>query len=510
MITNKYTHQGKRENQEDSIDSIENTAYIVCDGVGGHSKGEVASSTTLNFLLEEINKGISFSKQSIQELILLAQMHLNKQLEEMPAAEGMGSTLASLFICEDAFYIAHLGDSRIYWVKPQEKKIWHTWDHSLVGNLLQMGQITREDGRFHPNGNRISKAIIANSDNKTQKADITKITNVSVGDLFLICSDGVTESWSEYELLDLLCDITKSSEIKLALIKEKCTNESKDNNTAFLLEVDSESAINGIENEEISWLTLFHFQKDFEDYQKKNEIIEITENDIVPTIVVEEEVKNSEFVPNQKYKTNAIKHNNNSNKKFLLLMLSFIFIGVAGYFMYSKLNSKMNNKPEIHNIINNVIPQDNINVNSVKKKIQSKDNEVSMGEENTNNPKPEGIIVDNKNQITLKSINNKLLTIKRDEDKIKYLDSICNSIKDSKIKNELNVKKNDINKKMKDEKSMSSLNELKTELDKFKNENASKDVLQNFRNTVNSSNILNEADKKVILTEIDKLIQTPK
>lgn len=507
MITKKYTHQGKRENQEDSIGSIENTAYIVCDGVGGHSKGEVASGTTLEYMLQEIKKDASFSKESIQNLIHQAQLHLNQQLVQMPTAEGMGTTLASLFISKEAFYIAHIGDSRVYWVKPQEKKIWHTWDHSLVGNLMQMGQITREDGRFHPNGNRISKAIIANSDNKTQKADIAKMTNVSVGDLFLICSDGVTESWSEYELLDLLCDTTKSSEIKLALIKEKCAKESKDNNTAFLLEVDEESAINGIDNEEISWLTLFHFQKDFEDYQKNNEVIEITENDILPTIAAEE-VRNSAFVPNQENKTKEIKLENNSNKKFLLLMLSFIFIGVAGHFVYSKLNSKKP-KPKIEKINNLKKREKSQNENLFKQ--QNQNNEVlTTSVEINNKPKSDVIIVNNKPIITINSINTKLLSIKNNEDKIKYLDSINKTMNDPKNKKELSAKIEDLNKKIKNEKSKSSLTDMKKDLENFKIKNASKEVLVNFRNTVNGSNMLNEEDKKAILTEIDNHIITLK
>ncbi len=261
-----YSHQGQRDNQEDAYGFTER-AYLVCDGVGGHEKGEVASNFVVDFLKSELPKLEQLTKANLQELVLDAQKALNAHVQTQPEGLGMGTTFAGVFKSEQALFVAHLGDSRVYWVKPKSQQIWHTWDHSMVGNLMQMGEISREEGRFHPQGNRISKAIIANAENKLVKPDIAKITEYEAGDLFFICSDGVTESWSEFELLDLLCDTSKSIQEKLNIIQEKCVAESKDNNTAILIEVESSSALNVAPNEEITWLSLAYFQKDFESYQ---------------------------------------------------------------------------------------------------------------------------------------------------------------------------------------------------------------------------------------------------
>jgi serine/threonine protein phosphatase PrpC len=278
------------------------------------------------------------NKISLQELIVSAQLEINRELVETPEANGMGTTFAGVFRGDDAFYIVHLGDSRIYWVKPRSEQIWHTWDHSMVGNLMQMGEITREEGRFHPNGNRISKAIIANADGKTSKPDISKVTQVDAGDLFLICSDGVTEAWSEYELVEVLCDSQKTVEQKLASIQERCAEQSKDNNTAILLEVDTQLALNGADNEEISWLTLDFFRSDYEAYHNPQTVeieAEITAEEPIELELVHE--SQTEHIPLPP----VIDQSNDSKKKVFMAIVLIIVALIAAFFI-----KKMNNGAE--------------------------------------------------------------------------------------------------------------------------------------------------------------------
>jgi protein phosphatase len=328
-----YSHQGKRDNQEDALGFIEHKCYFVCDGVGGHEKGEHASNFVVDFVKTEFANLTEINKSNLQELIVNAQLAINTELENHPEAVGMGTTFAGVFISDSAFYIVHLGDSRIYWVKPKSKQIWHTWDHSMVGNLMQMGEISREEGRFHPNGNRISKAIIANTEHKTTKPDITKASRLDADDLFFICSDGVTEVWSEYELLDVLCDSSLSLKQKLDRIQQKCANESKDNNTAILLEVDAAIAFSGIENEEITWLTLEYFRKDFESYHNVNEVeIEIaseaSHNEPVVLELVEE--PNHQLPP--------LPENTSDSKKKIFMAIVLIIVALFVAFFVKKLS----------------------------------------------------------------------------------------------------------------------------------------------------------------------------
>lgn len=331
----QYSHQGKRDNQEDAFGTEHDKFYVVCDGVGGHEKGEVASNFVVDFVKNNFSKIEFANKASFQQLILNAQDAINEQLDASPEAAGMGTTFAGIFRSEEAYYVVHLGDSRIYWVKPETEQIWHTWDHSMVGNLMQMGEISREEGRFHPNGNRISKAIIANVEGKTSKPDISKLTQVDSGDLFLICSDGVTEAWSEYELLDLLCKTDVSTEQKLAKIKERCANESKDNNTAILLEVDSSSALNGAPNEEISWISLDYFRADFEGYNLSQEI----EIDIPADIRPEEPIE-LELVHESDYALPPLpdlSDSENDTKKKVFMVIVLIIIALIAVIFVKKM-----------------------------------------------------------------------------------------------------------------------------------------------------------------------------
>jgi protein phosphatase len=334
----QYSHQGKRDNQEDAYGFENDKFFVVCDGVGGHEKGEVASNFVVDYVKSHFTELDVVNKISLQELIVSAQLEINRELVETPEANGMGTTFAGVFRGDDAFYIVHLGDSRIYWVKPRSEQIWHTWDHSMVGNLMQMGEITREEGRFHPNGNRISKAIIANADGKTSKPDISKVTQVDAGDLFLICSDGVTEAWSEYELVEVLCDSQKTVEQKLASIQERCAEQSKDNNTAILLEVDTQLALNGADNEEISWLTLDFFRSDYEAYHNPQTVeieAEITAEEPIELELVHE--SQTEHIPLPP----VIDQSNDSKKKVFMAIVLIIVALIAAFFI-----KKMNNGAE--------------------------------------------------------------------------------------------------------------------------------------------------------------------
>jgi protein phosphatase len=222
-------------------------------------------------------------------LLLAAQTGLNNQLNDKPHLAKMGTTFTGLFFSKHACFAAHIGDSRIYLVRPSERKIWHTWDHSLVGELVKNKDITREAGRHHPMGNRISKAMIANEKGKTVKADILKLDQLQKGDLFLLCSDGVNEAWSEHDLVELLCNSSLSLEQKTTIIKNKCKELSNDNNTAYLLEIEELDVLNFGNNEEVKWIPIQSFYDDFELYKKKQaeEAAEEEVEEEVEAIIIE-------------------------------------------------------------------------------------------------------------------------------------------------------------------------------------------------------------------------------
>ena len=290
MKTKSYSHIGTRKNNEDSLAANTN-AFIVCDGMGGHANGEIASKFVVDEVLQSIEKKqLKITKVTIEEILETVQGNLNKKLETQPELLKMGTTFAGVFFAKESVFVAHIGDSRVYVVRPSEEKIWHTWDHSLVGGLMKSGEITREKGRLHPMSHRISKAITANDKDKTVKAAIVQFNSIKKGDLFFLCSDGVNEAWKEHELMALLCNTDLTSKEKLKKIEMQCAQDSRDNNTAILLEIETADVLdNGGKNEGVEWFTLADFEKDYALFLE-NEKKEQDENDTEEEFRVASEV----------------------------------------------------------------------------------------------------------------------------------------------------------------------------------------------------------------------------
>lgn len=250
MKTLSFSHIGKRTNQEDAF-GYDGNIFMVCDGIGGHTKGEIASNFIKDFILEN---PIEINKLNIEKLLIDAQKTLNEKYGQNPETTGMGTTFCGLFFNKNNAFIAYIGDSRLYWLKPNKNLIWHTWDHSIVGELVKSGEITREEGRHHPMNNRISKAIVANKENKTTNPDIYKIDNIDNNDIFFLCTDGVNEAWSDHDLVNVLLSKEKNIEHKLNIIQSKCESDSNDNNTAIVIEIEENEKINNGNNQELEWI----------------------------------------------------------------------------------------------------------------------------------------------------------------------------------------------------------------------------------------------------------------
>jgi serine/threonine protein phosphatase PrpC len=306
MKTISYSHIGTRKNNEDSLAANTN-AFIVCDGMGGHANGEIASKFVVDEVLQSIEKKqLKITKETIEEILETVQGNLNKKLETQPELLKMGTTFAGVFFAKESVFVAHIGDSRVYVVRPSEEKIWHTWDHSLVGGLMKSGEITREKGRLHPMSHRISKAITANDKSRTVTSDIVQFNSIKKGDLFFLCSDGVNEAWKEHELMALLCNTDLISEEKLKQIEDQCEKESRDNNTVILLEIETADVLDdGGKNEGVEWFTLADFEKDyalFLENEKKEQDEDDTEEEFrVTSEVVEHPTQLNKEKLNKKY-----------------------------------------------------------------------------------------------------------------------------------------------------------------------------------------------------------------
>lgn len=241
-------HQiGLRDNQEDSrypdTDRPDNStaAFAVCDGVGGCDKGEVASSTVCAKIGELMASHKNTDYFSDREFTYLLQQTYNA-LDKVSNAgnKGMGTTLTFLAFHSGGALAAHIGDSRIYQIRPNEGIIYRSEDHSLVNALLRSGNISPEEVKTHPRRNVITRCMNANDGVRDRdEATVINLTDIAPGDYFILCSDGVSGEMDDEDLISLysssLSDEEKYS--KLAAL----SRDSSDNNTAIQIHIASVS-----------------------------------------------------------------------------------------------------------------------------------------------------------------------------------------------------------------------------------------------------------------------------
>jgi len=232
-----YSHIGKKKANEDSI-LCANNCLIVCDGVGGAVKGELASKQTAAYISTYIENG-KINEERIYRAIMKSQDNLNDIVEKENDLDGMATTLAACFFSNtNQLFVAHMGDSRVYIIRPSKKIFWHTWDHSFVSSLVKSGEITREVARRHPMNNQITKALKGSLNRKTHKPDIQIINDLELGDILFVCSDGISEAFSDLELLNILSYENNSLEEKLKIIEDRCSQQSYDNNSAIICQLE--------------------------------------------------------------------------------------------------------------------------------------------------------------------------------------------------------------------------------------------------------------------------------
>lgn len=233
---------GHKENQEDYFAPCQLDAttrcFVVCDGVGGLACGEVASKVFAENVVAEYEKrkcnGRKVDSDLLRRVIERAWEALDKVAAENKKRSKMATTLALVIIDDETetAWIAHIGDSRVYVVRPKEKRItFVTKDHSIVEDLKDMGQLNEEQAKTHPLAHVITKAVIPGE--KTEPTIET--VKLRPGDYILLCSDGVMERVSERDILAILTG-KDNDEQKMNMMKQYSHN-SADNNTAVLIPV---------------------------------------------------------------------------------------------------------------------------------------------------------------------------------------------------------------------------------------------------------------------------------
>lgn len=234
---------GQRTNQEDSLfpmvsgPSGPEGLFILCDGMGGHEAGEVASQTVCeamsNYISAHLREDGQFDENDFQKALDVAYDALDAN--DTGSEKKMGTTLTFVRFHRGGCFVAHIGDSRIYQVRPSEKKIlFVTRDHSLVNDLVSLGELTPEEARTSKQKNVITRAMQPHQERRTQ-ADWKNITDIQSGDYFYMCSDGMLEQSEDREIVNIL-SMKRPDKEKMSILKG-ATAQNRDNHSAHLIRV---------------------------------------------------------------------------------------------------------------------------------------------------------------------------------------------------------------------------------------------------------------------------------
>ena len=239
-----------RKAQEDShgykLGTPNGDLFVVCDGMGGHVGGAMASKIAVESIIDYIGKEPYVSPlEALDGALQFANMQILGYTTDHPELKGMGTTACIVLIQGNDVWIAHVGDSRIYLYLGNERQLHRiTKDHSYVQTLVDAGEITDEEAEHHPNKNRIMKALGIKPELHPTFNFGNKPIHPKNGDVFLICSDGLSGMIPDSTISRTMgesMDLQQKGErlIELAMIGETVQPGGQDNCTLEMIEVDN-------------------------------------------------------------------------------------------------------------------------------------------------------------------------------------------------------------------------------------------------------------------------------
>lgn len=241
FTTSSLTRKGGRKNNQDAYQTIELPAlggcWVVADGLGGHGGGEIAAQIAVEAVTQSFKTCKSVSTESLQTCIEAAHQGILIRQAASEDLKRMRTTLVLLQIDAQGAQWAHIGDSRLYWFR--NGAIAHvTRDHSVPQALADAGSIPQSEIRYHEDRNRILRSL--GNVNDLRPTYFESKTSISVGDAFLLCTDGFWEYVHEFEMQ---ADLAKSAtpDLWLRLMEERLLSRAtseNDNYTAVTLMID--------------------------------------------------------------------------------------------------------------------------------------------------------------------------------------------------------------------------------------------------------------------------------
>ena len=226
-----------RRRNEDSF-VLDPPIFAVADGMGGAQAGEVASRLAAAAFREYHDADRLEPAERVEAIIQEANRRIYERARTDAEASGMGTTVTAAILTNGRVAIGHVGDSRAYRVRNGELEQL-TEDHSLVADLMRSGRLTPEEADAHPQRSVITRALGTDAE-----VDVDKVTvDVEPGDLFLLCSDGLTTMVPEEEILRIAQEAGTLDEIARGLVRAANSGGGEDNITVVLFRVEGDEAI---------------------------------------------------------------------------------------------------------------------------------------------------------------------------------------------------------------------------------------------------------------------------
>jgi protein phosphatase len=225
----------QRRANEDSL-LVRSPLFVVADGMGGAQAGEVASRLAVETFSSGLVEG-SDPQESLARQVQEANARINELSHQRSEHAGMGTTITAIYVGEQDVVIAHVGDSRAYCLRDGEL-LRLTDDHSLVDELIKQGRLTPEEAEEHPQRSVITRAL---GPEPAVDVDVRSF-KARPGDVYLICSDGLTTMVGEEQLGELLGSHARLRDAGETLIGAANAAGGKDNITVVLLRLEEVAA----------------------------------------------------------------------------------------------------------------------------------------------------------------------------------------------------------------------------------------------------------------------------
>ncbi len=240
----------KRTHNEDNFVLLpEENLFVVCDGMGGHASGEVASQITVDSIKEfyeetgadpdrtwpfKENKERTFEANRLSTAIRLGNNRIHTQSVTDAKYKGMGTTCVAMIFRENKIIVAHVGDSRCYRIRNgQIDQL--TEDHSLLNDYKKVTKMTPEEEENFPHKNIIVRALGMKDDVLVDTAEHP----IKSGDIYVSCSDGLNGEISDADILNITMEhIDDPEQLSLELIDAANKNGGKDNVTVAVVSIE--------------------------------------------------------------------------------------------------------------------------------------------------------------------------------------------------------------------------------------------------------------------------------